>query len=97
MKYNKILWLIFSISLLGLAGCQKYLEEVHPYQVTTDFLYNTPEGLQSAVNGLYAMERAQVDDNESNDFGLGAFGRWFGASPLGTSPRSDAHHLARQI
>lgn len=70
MKFNKIHFLILSISFLGLTGCKKYLEEVNPYQVTTDFLYNTPEGLQAAVNGLYSLERAQVDDNESNDFAL---------------------------
>ncbi|MFZ4521294.1 MAG: RagB/SusD family nutrient uptake outer membrane protein [Bacteroidales bacterium] len=70
MKYSKVLAAIFFLTVLGFTGCQKYLEEVHPYQVTTDFLYNTPEGLQSAVNGLYSMERAQADDNESNDFAL---------------------------
>ncbi len=70
MKYYKILPTIFFASILGLTGCQKYLEETNPSQVTTEFLYTTPEGLQSAVNGLYSMERGQVDDNESNDFAL---------------------------
>jgi hypothetical protein len=62
---------IFLIAILGLSlfpGCSKYLEEENPSAVTTDFLYSTPEGLQAAVNGLYTLERNQVDDNESSDF-----------------------------
>ena len=70
MKFNKILAVLFSLSVLGFSGCKKYLEETNPSQVTTEFLYTTPDGLRSAVNGLYTMERNQVDDNESNDFAL---------------------------
>jgi hypothetical protein len=70
MKFKKIVAVLFAFSVLGFTGCNKYLEETNPSQVTTEFLYSTSEGLQSAVNGLYSMERGQVDDNESNDFAL---------------------------
>ncbi len=65
-KYTTLLLTIFLAS--SLAGCSKYLEEENPSAVTTDFLYNTKDGLEAAVNGLYSLERAQVDDNESSDF-----------------------------
>ncbi len=70
MKFNTTFAAMLFIFTLGFTGCKKYLEETNPSQVTTDFLYSTPEGIQAAVNGLYTMERAQVDDNESNDFAL---------------------------
>jgi starch-binding outer membrane protein, SusD/RagB family len=72
MKNNKIIIALFLVFAVGLAGCKKFLDEQHPYKVTTDFLYTTPEGLQAAVNGLYSMERDLVDNatNESSDFAV---------------------------
>lgn len=63
-------FVLLIVALAVLPGCEKFLTEENPSAVTTDFLYNTPEGLQAAVNGLYSLERAQVDDNESSDFVL---------------------------
>jgi hypothetical protein len=63
---NKIFVFIFFI--LALSGCQKYLAEQNPSKVTTDFLYTTADGLQSAVNGLYTIERQQVSESESGNF-----------------------------
>lgn len=59
--YIFILLLSFVVS-----GCDDYLVEKNPSQVTTDFLYTTADGLQSAVNGLYAVDRAQVNEGESS-------------------------------
>ena len=59
---------IFIFFVLVFSGCQKYLTEENPSQVTTDFLYTTPDGLQSAVNGLYTIERQQVSESESGNF-----------------------------
>ncbi len=70
MKVNKLLAILLIIIISGSWSCKKYLDEEHPSEVTTDFLYSTQEGLEVAVVGLYAMERAQVDDNESSDFVL---------------------------
>ncbi|MFZ4706308.1 MAG: RagB/SusD family nutrient uptake outer membrane protein [Bacteroidales bacterium] len=68
MKDNKVYFLLLLVLLTGLWGCKDYLVEENPSSVTTDFLFNTKDGLQSAVNGLYSLERAQADDNESSDF-----------------------------
>lgn len=51
-------------------GCENYLKEVNPSEVTTDFLYSTADGIQAAVNGLYTIERAQLEESESNYFAL---------------------------
>ncbi len=60
-KISNILFLVFVFS-----GCESYLKENNPSEVTTDFLYTTADGLQAAVNGLYTIERAQFDDSESS-------------------------------
>jgi starch-binding outer membrane protein, SusD/RagB family len=52
------------------AGCEEYLKEENPSEVTTDFLYTTADGLQAAVNGLYTIERNQVSESECNYFAL---------------------------
>lgn len=51
-------------------GCENALKEENPSQVTTDFLYTTPSGLQAAVNGLYTIERNQLNESETNTFAL---------------------------
>jgi hypothetical protein len=56
--------------VMSLSGCKDYLIEKNPAEVTTDFLYNTKIGLGNAVNGLYAIERNQVVDQESTYFAL---------------------------
>lgn len=61
---------VFLIVLLIFTGCDEYLKEEHPSEVTTDFLYTTADGLQSAVNALYTIERGHVGDEESNYFAL---------------------------
>ena len=70
MKSRKIIILMFLLLSTVLWSCKEFLVEENPYEVTTDFLYKTQDGLQSAVNGLYSLERAQVDDNESSDFAV---------------------------
>ena len=64
---NKI-YIFLLLSSVLFAGCQNYLVEKNPSSVTTDFLYTTPDGLRSAVSGLYSIERAQVNENESSNF-----------------------------
>lgn len=60
---------IFLIMLPALAftSCKKYLNE-SPSQVTTDFLYKTPDGLRSAVTGLYTIERSITTPGQGSDF-----------------------------
>ena len=62
---NKIFILI--LLLFVFSGCEEYLTEENPSEVTTDFLYTTADGLQAAVNGLYTIERAQVSESEANN------------------------------
>ena len=61
---------ILILLLFVLAGCEEYLQEENPSEVTTDFLYSTADGLQAAVNGLYTIERAQVSESEANNVAL---------------------------
>lgn len=66
--HNKVFILFFLLLFLG--GCKDYLKEENPSEVTTDFLYTTAEGLQSAVNGLYTIERSIIGDGygQSSEF-----------------------------
>lgn len=64
-KFLEVLFLLFIF-----IECDDYLKEEHPSRVTTDFLYTTADGLQSAVNGLYTIERAQVNEGESSTFAV---------------------------
>lgn len=54
--------------LLSLGGCKKYLDEVNPSDVTTEFLYTTPAGLQSAVTGLYTIERGISTGSDAGNY-----------------------------
>jgi hypothetical protein len=70
MKGIKIIFPGILLLTTMLWGCKDFLVEENPSEVTTDFLYHTQDGLQAAVNGLYSLERAQVDENESSDFAV---------------------------
>ena len=64
---------ILIAAIFAFSGCSKsLLTEKNPSQVTTDFLYNTPDGLRAAVTGLYTIERAINSDNygQGSAFGL---------------------------
>ena len=66
---NKVPFFILLIALI-ITGCEKYLTEKNPSEVTTDFLYATADGLQAAISGLYTVERNQLSESESNYFAL---------------------------
>ncbi|MGQ1948388.1 RagB/SusD family nutrient uptake outer membrane protein [Geofilum sp. OHC36d9] len=69
MKSKKNIICLGIILLFTLAGCKdSLLEEEHPTEVTTDFLYTTPAGLQSAVTGLYDLHRSLINGNSSQEF-----------------------------
>jgi starch-binding outer membrane protein, SusD/RagB family len=70
MKIKKIYILVSLIILTSLWGCKDFLVEENPSEVTTEFLYNTKDGLESAVTGLYSIDRSMVDDDESKDFSV---------------------------
>ncbi len=65
---NKIFVIV--LLLFVLSGCEEYLKEENPSEVTTDFLYTTADGLQAAVNGLYSIERDQASESESGNMAV---------------------------
>ena len=58
--YNKNLNVCLALLLVivSFTSCKKFLTENPTTQFTAEFVYNTPEGLESAVVGLYNLQRA---------------------------------------
>src|SRR5690606_33490213 len=93
---RNISYLLFSIILLAFTAvsCEDFLEEEVLDEVSVDYIYNSPEGLQVGVNALYNRMRrynAPAGDNstlQSNVFflaatDLGLHRTWF--TPYGAS------------
>ena len=55
-KYH-IFFGFVTLLLLGLTGCESFLNEPNETKLTTDFLISSPEGLQSTVVAMYAKDR----------------------------------------
>jgi hypothetical protein len=69
---NTILYIVL---LLSLSSCEKFLTEKAAAAFTADFVYNTPEGLESGVVGLYNIQRSfweNMANNGSNPIVLDA-------------------------
>ncbi|HQW44932.1 MAG TPA: RagB/SusD family nutrient uptake outer membrane protein, partial [Chitinophagaceae bacterium] len=67
-KQNICLALLFII--VPFTSCKKFLTENPTTQFTAEFVYNTPEGLESAVVGLYNLQRdfwQKVNTNNGSD------------------------------
>ena len=43
--------------LLGMTGCESFLNEPNETKLTTEFLISAPEGLHSTVVAMYAKDR----------------------------------------
>ncbi len=54
------------IVMLSFNSCKDYLAEKPTSQFSADFVYNTPEGLEAGVVGLYNLQRAFFDNGENN-------------------------------
>ncbi len=63
---NRLNKLFFLLPFLLLAGCEDYLEDELLSETSATFLYSSPEGLESAVVGLYNLNRALYEDDEWN-------------------------------
>ena len=50
-----------------LFSCQEFLEDELLSETSADFLYSTPEGLESAVVGLYDLNRAYIERGAGNN------------------------------
>ncbi|AWX44956.1 hypothetical protein HME9304_01962 [Flagellimonas maritima] len=67
MKNLKIQYLfLVALFLFVATACEKYLEDELLSETSADFIYSTPEGLESAVVGLYNLHRAIWTDAEWN-------------------------------
>jgi starch-binding outer membrane protein, SusD/RagB family len=60
-----VLILIFIFMVL-LTSCEDYLTEEPKAQFTADFVYNTPEGLESGVVALYNLQRGFYENLANN-------------------------------
>ncbi|WP_417443061.1 RagB/SusD family nutrient uptake outer membrane protein [Joostella sp.] len=66
--FNKTLTRIILItSLFANISCEEYLEDELLSDTSVDFLYNTKEGLESAVVGLYSLNRNIYNESEWNN------------------------------
>ncbi len=54
-NYKKGIWVLSVLFLL--TSCEDFLQDELLSDVSVDFLYNSPEGLETAVVGLYALNR----------------------------------------
>ncbi len=59
-------WGFLLISMLLLNSCTDYLEEMPTSNFTADFVYNTPEGLEAGVVGLYTIQRSFWESGSNN-------------------------------
>jgi len=66
------------IALMFTSCGDDFLKDELLSDTSVDFLYSTPEGLESAVVGLYTLNRQIYEDN-----------RWNGANPLILQAKSD--------
>lgn len=65
-KKGKLIACIAVMATLSLNSCKDFLTENPTTQFSADFVYNTPEGLEAGVVGLYNLQRAFFDNNENN-------------------------------
>jgi len=75
-NYKKSIWLVCTLFIF--VSCEEFLQEELLSDTSVDFLYNTPEGLESAVVGLYSINRNLYEQTW-----------WNGAIPLILQSKSD--------
>lgn len=63
---NKKIWILLLALTLG--SCQDFLQEEALTEVTADFVYNTEDGLKTAVVGLYDINRSIYDEGRHEWF-----------------------------
>ncbi len=63
----KRIYILLSIcSLVCFSACTEFLTEHNETKYSTDYIYSTPDGLELAVNALYAKQRYYANDTESS-------------------------------
>ncbi len=64
---KKILVLIITASLLFSTSCTNWLDENQFDKINSEIIYQTPEGLATALNGLYSLNRRYYRFIDTND------------------------------
>lgn len=64
VNYKKCIWLICTLFLT--ISCEDYLKDELLSDTSVDFLYNSPEGLESALVGLYTIPREIYQNRGEN-------------------------------
>lgn len=62
---KKNYYIVILIAVLSFS-CSDFLLEDNKTQYSAEYIYTTPEGLQLAVNALYALQRYYANDTESS-------------------------------
>lgn len=63
---NLKMTIMLIVSVISFSSCKKFLTEKPTSQFTADFVYNTPEGLEAGVVGLYNLQRAFYENLSNN-------------------------------
>ncbi len=68
MKNNTIYmkWAFLIITLFLINSCTEYLQEEPTSSFTADFVYNTPEGLETGIVALYNIQRSFWESGANN-------------------------------
>ena len=67
--HNKKVFTIFILISLIISSCSKdFLDETAYTDVTLDFIYTTPEGLDAAMVSLYNIHRSFISNNQHNSY-----------------------------
>ena len=67
--HNKKVFTIFILISLIISSCSKdFLDETAYTDVTLDFIYTTPEGLDAAMVSLYNVHRSFISNNQHNSY-----------------------------
>ena len=80
MLPKRLFVILMTVMLCG--SCEKdFLEDKLLSDTSVEFLYSSPEGLESAVVGLYSLNRTIYEDNRLNGTIPGA---WAASTSTGT-------------
>ena len=58
MKRNKNILFIALLLLIFTTSCEEFLSETPMDEISVDYIYSTPEGLEVGVNALYNLQRS---------------------------------------
>lgn len=82
MKNINFLFVLSLLLSLGFASCESFLEETVKDQISTDYIYSSPAGLEGGVNALYnQMRYYNLPSGDNSDLWANVF--FMAATDLG--------------